>query len=204
MPEHVLYSLPIQYHTNVELAKELLPIADKFLADSSRITNTWNYKNTYTPDPGLSKEPELAHFNNYILKYAKDYFDTRKIKLQHDLDYECSIFVSEMVKGDRHDYHDHPGALLSGLMYLDFPENSAPLEFYNPRSSNKTWTKYLMPTYAIENELYSIADNHTITIKPHNGLFIFWESWADHRVPVNASTSGRKTIVFNVGVKDAE
>ena len=64
MPQHVFYSLDVQCHTNVELAEELLPIANKFLGDSSRLTNTWNYKNTYTPDPGLSKEPELAHFNS--------------------------------------------------------------------------------------------------------------------------------------------
>lgn len=204
MQEHVLYSLDVQYHTNVELAKELLPIADKFLADPSRLTNTWNYKNTYTPDPGLSEEPELQNFNNYVLKYAKEYLQKRNIKLHDGIDFECSIFVSEMVKGNRHDYHDHPGALLSGLMYLSVPEGSAPLEFYNPRSSNKAWVKFLEPTYAIENELYSVSDNHTITVKPHNGLFIFWESWADHRVPTNASTAGRKTIVFNVGVTDAK
>jgi uncharacterized protein (TIGR02466 family) len=203
MQEHVLYSLDFQYHTDVELAKKFIPIANKFLADPSLVTNTWNYKNTYTPEPGIAEKPELAEFKAYILKHAKDYLNKKNIKLHHGLDFEVSIFVSEMVKGDQHEYHDHPGALLSGLLYLEVPYGSAPLQFYNPRSSNKAWVKFLEPTYAIENELYSVSDNHNITVKPHQGLFVFWESWADHKVPVNNSSLGRKTIVFNVGVKDA-
>ena len=90
------------------------------------------------------------------------------------------------------------------MLYLEVPYGSAPLEFYNPRSSNKAWVLYLdQKTTIKKNDIYSVDDNHAITVNPHQGLFVFWESWADHKVPVNDSSLGRKTIVFNVGVKDA-
>jgi len=39
-------------------------------------------------------------------------------------------------------------------------------------------------------------------VVPKPGLFLFWESWAMHRVPPNQNIDGRITMVFNVGVEN--
>lgn len=203
MTERTFYSFNIHYHSNQSLARQLLPSARKFLSMPSKITNTWNYKNTYTDLEGLAIEPELDFFVAYILKYAYQYLENQNLKIKSSLRLTVSLFASEMTIGDQHTPHNHPGALLSGLIYLNVPDNSAPLEFYSPRSSLASWKTYIdESSYATNDPLFNITNSHTIVVTPHTGLFLLWESWAHHRVPMN-NTDERTTMVFNIGVADA-
>ena len=204
MIEQTFYSFKLQYYQDNTLAEQLLPIARKFLSDPSKLTNEWNYKNTYTYQDGLAVEPDLKFFVDFILEKSYDYLKSQNIKLKPNIELWVSLFASEMHMGDEHDAHNHPGALLSGLIYLQCPIGSANLEFSSPRHSNKAWLNYLdESSYCNSNELFSIKPDHTIVVKPSPGLFLFWESWALHRVPPNQSIDGRITLVFNAGVDHA-
>jgi uncharacterized protein (TIGR02466 family) len=202
MTERTLYSFNIHHHSNQSLARQLLPLARKFLSMPSKLTNTWNYKNTYTELEGLASEPELDFFVEYILKYAYSYLESQNLKIKPSLKLTVSLFVSEMTIGDQHTSHNHPGALLSGLIYLNVPNNSAPLEFYSPRSTLASWKNYIdESTYTSDDSLFNITNSHTMFVTPYTGLFLLWESWAYHRVPKN-SIDERITMVFNIGVTD--
>ena len=202
MKQQTFYSFTINYYKDRQLAEQLLPVARKFLSDPSKLTNEWDYKNTYTKYEGLANEPELKFFVDVILKASREYIENKSLKLINPSDLWVSMFCSEMHEGDSHDAHTHPGALFSGLIYLDVPEGSSNLEFSAPHGQNPSWKTFLeiSPT---ENIFEVDQTPHTITVKPESGLFLFWESWALHRVPTNNSTGPRITMVFNVGVERA-
>jgi uncharacterized protein (TIGR02466 family) len=202
MKQQTFYSFTINYFKDQQLAEQLLPVARKFLSDPSKLTNEWDYKNTYTKDEGLANEPELQFFVDIILKASREYIENKSLKLINPADLWVSMFCSEMHEGNYHDAHTHQGALFSGLIYLDVPEGSSTLEFSAPRGNNQAWKKFLKipPT----EDIFEVDQTpHTITVNPEPGLFLFWESWALHRVPTNNSTGPRITMVFNVGVERA-
>lgn len=200
MDEQTFYSFTLNYLQNKELARQILPLAEKYLSDPTKLTYEWNYKNTYTENEGLAQESELKFFKDFILEQSKKYFRNRSIKLKEGMEFWVSIFASEMSSGDQHHPHTHPGALLSGLIYLQVPDGSSNLEFSSPRHHNSAWLNFLEEeSYSQKNDFFEVKSDHTIVIKPVEGLFLFWESWALHRVPVNESTEPRRTMVFNVG-----
>lgn len=196
------YDFTINYHVDEELSNQLLPIAERFLNDETKLTNVWDYKNTYSIDEGLSVKPELSFFVDYILEVSECYLQQRNLKIKDNFKLWVSMFTSEMTMGDEHTTHDHPGALLSGLIYLKTPPGSSKLEFYHPRNTSPAWNKYIIESSLHDAELFCIKEGFRIEVTPKPGLFLFWESWAKHRVPPNQSLKGRTTMVFNVGIKD--
>jgi len=201
MRNQVFYSFNLEYFQDAQLAEQLLPVARKFLSEDDKLTNEWGYKNTYTNDYGLSTDPDLKVFVDLILKNAEKFLDKQGIRLKKNLKLWVSLFASEMTKNDEHTSHCHSGALLSGLIYLKVPPNSARLEFISPRYRNTAWTNCLDETsYSNATELFKVKSNHIIEVQPVEGLFLLWESWALHRVPVNP-TDSRITLVFNVGAE---
>jgi uncharacterized protein (TIGR02466 family) len=202
MDTTTLYDLTINHTINKLLAKQLLPIAKTLLADPNQITNMWGYKNTYTQNEGASLNPQLEFFTKFILEKSYSYLQDKNIKLQDNVKLWVSLFASEIIKGDEHTAHNHPGALLSGLIYLQVPTNSSKLEFFNPRCANKAWRGFVdKKSYIADNGFYKINEDFTVSIQPTPGLFLFWESWANHRVPINEVDGKRITFVFNVGAE---
>ena len=135
---HVDYFFPtgISSLKNSELSAQMLPVAKKYLADKSFITNTWGYKNTYSPDDGLSIFNDIVPFKNFIEQTGYEYLTAIGYNVS-DLKFSTQIFVSEMVAGDCHALHSHPNSLLSGVFYLQVPEGSAPILFNDPRPFRK-------------------------------------------------------------------
>lgn len=201
MDSQTFYSFTIKHFQDKTLSGQLLPITRKFLSDPTLLTNEWNYKNTYSIDDGLAIQPEYKSFVELVLEKSKEFLDEQGIKIKPGYELWVSLFASEMRQGNEHAAHTHPGALLSGLIYLQVPTGSSRLEFVSPRCSNAVWRNYLEESsYQNKSELFEVRPDHTIVVKPVEGLFVMWESWASHRVPPNQSIDGRITLVFNVGV----
>ena len=180
----------IAIEKNLELAEQLLPIAKKYLNDSSLLTNTWGYKNTFTPDAGISEFEDIKPFVDFIHAKGKEFL----LKNGYDadkLDFSTQVFVSEMVDGDHHSVHTHPNSLLSGLLYLEVPEGSSPIIFSDPRPFRSM--------IALPKKGDALTNWEQTIFKPEKGTFLLWESWLAHEVPKNHSKTGRITIVFNLG-----
>lgn len=192
-----IFSLSLYKETNINLQQKLIPIAERYLSDTEYLTNEWGYKNTYTFDEGLSLVPEMCFFVDHILNVSKLMYERSGYTLDPQYRLWTSIFTSEMFYGDKHDAHAHPGALYSGLIYLKVPEGSSSIQFKNPKDPI---FHRVMKTKPNKNGIMDLDSDGTLTIKPHEGLFLMWDSWAFHRVPENKSIEGRMTVVFNVGV----
>lgn len=169
-----------------ELRDELLPIVKDILADDDNITNEWGYKNTYNGHQGLEKLSEMTVFTDFIKEAGSNYLQQLGYE---DCPLDPVVFASEMHKGDSHDRHCHPGALLSGVFYLDCPTGSSDIMFFDPRNFRDVRALSRVDT--------NIFTSDSAIYSPEDGLFLIWESWIHHQVSVNNSDTGRITLVFN-------
>jgi len=180
----------IAVEKNLELAEQLLPVAKKYLNDTSLLTYTWGYKNTFTPDTGISEFDDIKPFVDFIHIKGKEFlfkngYDADK------LDFSTQVFVSEMFEGDQHSVHTHPNSLLSGLLYLEVPEGSSPIMFSDPRPFRSM--------IALPKKGDALTNWDKTVFNPEKGTFLLWESWLAHEVPKNHSKTGRITLVFYLG-----
>lgn len=182
----------INSEENVELAQKMLPIAKEFLQNESLLTYEWGYKNTYNSKKMGDDEnrEKIKPFLDYVKEKSIEYlesndYDHKKINFKN-----IQVFVSEMFENDSHDQHTHPNCILSGLMYLQVPENSSKILFLDPRPYKSI--------IELPKKKESYLNSHSIWFDPKPGLFLMWESWLPHAVPKNCSKQGRITMVYNV------
>ena len=192
----------IESSLELDLAEKILPVAKKYLSDEKFLKNAWNYKNTFDSTFELAKQPDIVPFVDFIKNKGRSFlhncgYDT------NNLNFNVQLFFSEMFSGDFHQRHVHPNCLLSGIIYLQVPENSAPLMIYDPKP-HRDFVMYskLQNTSGISNPETSWD---RVFFAPEVGKFLMWESWLEHEVLINKSVEGRITMVFNLsGVNETQ
>jgi len=191
----LLFPTPVLQLKDVEYAKQMLPLAKKYLSNDQLVGYRWGYKNTFNNKNGevfgLEHFEEMYDFANYICNIGQDFL--------YKIGYEPFtlrpfIFVSEMVRGDSHGIHTHPDCCLSGVFYLQVPTNPSKIVFHDPRQFRKyrkfTQRKDINPQTNISNEAAGLI--------PQVGTLLMWESWVDHEVTISESDESRITLVFNL------
>jgi len=173
----------IGHKQDLEFTNKLLVTAKDILSDSNNLTNTWGYKSTYG---NISLVDKLDYVKDYIIEFGKEYLQ-HSLAITEGLKLDVEIFFSEMKEGDCHKIHAHPNCLLSGVIYLDVPDNSASINFYDSR--NHYDFVGLKTVNNIDLSIY--------TIPPKTGLILIWPAWIKHEVPLN-KVNGRITAVFNI------
>lgn len=97
--------------------------------------------------------------------------------------------------------HIHPGALWSGVYYVQAPEGAGHIEFIDPRTVNlMTYASYI-PNQKRKTECWT-----KVKVKPIPGKMLFFPSWLYHSVEPNLSTAkgrdGERVIIsFNINQK---
>ena len=184
------FSTPLLHLHNVRLANEMLPLCKSMLSNEENNTAQWGYKTTYEPATGngLERLPQFASFKKYVCDIGKEYLKELGYETK-EIEFLPSIFTSEMKPGDRHGRHCHPGALLSGVFYLQMPENSSPIKFFDPRQ----WRDTRLVPVKKATEYTREEINYT----PVAGDLLLWESWLHHEVVPN-NCDNRITLVFNL------
>jgi uncharacterized protein (TIGR02466 family) len=173
---------------DIDMADRILPIAKKHLENPDNLTNTWKYKTTYYID-GYKVPEELCFFDEYIKKVGNTFLN--KMGYSNINNFKSQIFFSEMFEGDAHSIHAHPGCILSGVFYLNVPQGSSNIKFFDPAPYKKS--------VSIEiNDHSNQMCWDWYTIKPEKGMLVIWKSHVEHEVPPNFSQDGRLTVVFNL------
>jgi uncharacterized protein (TIGR02466 family) len=86
--------------------------------------------------------------------------------------------------------HQHANSILSGVYYLDVPEDSGNLYFHDPRHSGQM----LVPPY----QQITPWTLGKLIYKPISGMLVIFPSWVWHGVEVNLSEQNRISLSFNV------
>lgn len=190
--DHInLFPTTVGSVVDIETSKKTLPIARKILDNSDNLTNTWQYKTTYSSshsdiDTG-HKDENLLFIENYFVEHGNNFLKSLGYK---PMNLQADIFFSEMFEGDSHIKHEHANSILSGIFYLQVPEGSSPIRFYDPRNHSKFLS---LPV-----EEWTYTNWEYFNIQPTDGLLLVWPSWLSHEVSVNKSLEGRITCVFNL------
>ncbi len=85
--------------------------------------------------------------------------------------------------------HNHPGSLLSAVVYLQVPEKSGRIIFTDPRPCR------IMETGFNRTQESKLA---SITFEPKVGLMLVFPSWLEHEVEMTLSDEDRVIASFNL------
>ena len=122
---------------------------------------------------------------------------TRAIPNKQDnpiIGYQIFSWCNINKKGNYNDLHDHnacASSFLSGVFYVNAPENCGNIRFYDPRFGL---------TSAADLWYYKGGTNH-IHFTPKNNLLLIFPSWLQHLVEPNNSNEDRISISFNIMAK---
>ncbi len=138
----------------------------------------------------LHSEPGFAFFAHRVREIGNSianelgYSSRSKLSIQ-------SMWAIENRPGASNTSHVHPGALWSGVYYVQADEDSGDIEFTDPRTANIM----LQPEYAERPESCNISARYN----PVPGRFLIFPSWLFHFVHPNRSPRNRVIISYNLG-----
>jgi uncharacterized protein (TIGR02466 family) len=142
-----------------------------------------------TPDD-IHKLPEMKGLVELIMTEAGFILDLHAVK--RDSHYITNMWANIANPNRRHNFHNHPNCLLSGLVYIRTPPNCSATVFGSPRMHSKN----LEPAYFKKNEFN--AD--IFTIPPEKGRMLIWPSHVPHAVEEGTAdeTEDRIIVAFNI------
>jgi len=140
----------------------------------------------------LHLEPELLRLNSLILQNALAVVQFLKWDLQT---YRLSILNCWAMVNKQYSsniLHSHPNSFLSGVYYVQAPDNCGALFFRDPREM-----AHMYEPPITEITLWTLQK---VTYTPVVGRMIIFPSWLLHGVEYNMSTEERISISFNLGL----
>ena len=91
---------------------------------------------------------------------------------------------ANLLKGEgHHTGHIHPHSIISGTFYVEVPKGSGAIRFEDPRLPLMMAAPQRPDTF--------------VTVEPHAGLLLLWESWLRHEVLPGTVKGDRLSISFN-------
>jgi uncharacterized protein (TIGR02466 family) len=115
------------------------------------------------------------------------HWDLQKFSLKID---SCWAIVNGKLASNS--VHNHPNSILSGVYYLQAPENSGVISFSDPRSA----AQVLVPPMTE----FSPWTLPKISYQPQAGTMLLFPSWLLHGVEMNMSSELRISLSFNIGM----
>lgn len=107
---------------------------------------------------------------------------------------EITSWLQLYPPGTHFNKHDHYGAILSGVLYLETPLKCGNIRFYNPNTGRRATDVFFDKIKKISNEY----NYHYVEYTPIKGEMIMFESWLEHSVDMNMSTENRIAVSFNI------
>ena len=101
-----------------------------------------------------------------------------------------SLWVNVLKPGAAHSGHIHPHSVLSGAVYVATPPGAAGLRLEDPRLASMMAAPPRQADAAEDLRPF-------VTLTPHPGAVLLWESWLRHEVPANRSKTPRISLSFN-------
>ena len=166
-----------------EMKNNILELKDKN-PDGVRKTNYGGWQSeTYTKFPESFKL--ISDKLDTTMKTCAEQVGVPELSLKN---YWCNVNTF----GDYNTLHNHRGSILSGVFYVDVPdenmgninfERSDDIEYYLPPLNN-----------------YNNFTGGRATYKPESGKVLIFPSWVKHSVDGSRSEQQRISISFNYGV----
>ena len=151
--------------------------------------NSWHSSDHYMEEDNLLSSILLSSIDNY--------FASNKIfkeKMQYCI---LNAWININSKGGSNALHDHPGASLSGVFWINAPKDSGNIVFRNPNSFTEAST---LDGYA-DHLTASFNKYQSFYLEPKEGCMVLFPSHIQHRVRENRSNKDRISMSFNILIK---
>jgi uncharacterized protein (TIGR02466 family) len=186
------------YSADVERADliEELAYSIRALAEEDNAGKKWSREHGYagyTSYASLNdlpkRDPAFADLGKLLISHAATFasecaFD---LKRKPRLD---SMWVNLLKGAGHHTAHIHPQSFISGTFYVEVPDGSGAIRFEDPRLP-------LMMAAPPRREDAPKDLKPFVSLKPHTGLLLLWESWLRHEVLPGTARKERLSISFN-------
>jgi uncharacterized protein (TIGR02466 family) len=180
------------------LARLLRSLADECdaLALDDAAGRRWsrtNYPAGYTSYGSLDR----LHETSAAFAALRRAVDPAARRFAHALGYDLSgralamtdCWANAMDGPAGHTLHLHPGAFLSGTVWLESPRAAPGLKFEDPRLAKTMAAPPLRPD----------AEPRFVALPARPGWLALWESWLRHEVPAAHFAGRRVSVSFNYG-----
>ena len=190
-----IFPIPIAtYVVDDEIVKNTTKLVNQFITDTnfSHPAAPGELLTTFYKDKNFLGKLGDKQLLNYINKVSREYLNL----LGYDPD--CFIEVTSWLQfnqpGSYFIRHDHYGALVSGVLYLQVPKESGEIIFHNPIEARRVSNTFFDRAKKEEND-YNFSH---VKYKPVVGKMLIFESWLQHTVEQNKSNSNRISVSFNI------
>lgn len=192
-----LFTTPL-YQADLDDAApvEALAHALAVLAKEDRAGINWSrdhgYKG-YTSYASLNdlpqRDPDIAALVKLIDRHVARFADLAGMELHKKLRLD-SLWVNVMQPGAHHSGHIHPHSVISGTFYVAIPDGAGGISFEDPRLP-------MLMAAPLRRANADESQQSFVTIQPHVGMLLLWESWLRHGVLPHQGKGQRLSISFN-------
>jgi uncharacterized protein (TIGR02466 family) len=187
-----LFSVPISYGYNKELATSLVSIGAEVLNSKQNIHVRYSELAGENARITLNQtnsrlDKRLKAANNYFCDMCKEYLTIYGYNT--DISEErSSLFFNDVGYGGHHPSHIHTNSPVGGVFYVDVDTNSSDLLLTSPND---------IMNYTFGKKLVTQTNYNTpqVNFKPENGKFIIFPGWLKHSTAINY-TKKRLTLTF--------
>jgi uncharacterized protein (TIGR02466 family) len=185
------FATPTGFGYNRELAAHYLPIIKRILGEQADESFFWKGKTTHNQDDfRLAEHPEMDLMKEFVWDVSKQYLEQTGFDPNY-LKGDIFLIANALEQDSFHKSHTHFDCALSGVWYLQVPENSSPLEFEDP-----VFARQLRQMPVIDpNNPYTWGCTY---LYPDEGYYTVFPNWHRHAVLPNDSMDSRIAISWNI------
>jgi uncharacterized protein (TIGR02466 family) len=185
----VLFTSQVYTAKKPEFVTTTLEVFDEYISSNSNHNIDSVYPMIQTQDMLL--DARLYSFIEYISEAAWDILDSQGYNMDILYTQANSVWGQCHYKTSSMEQHSH-SSLISGFFFLSVPNNSAKVEFHDPRP-----VKVFASLFEKDSINLTQATN-IVRFTPEVGTIYFTNSWLPHSVTRNASAEPIKFIHFNI------
>ena len=142
----------------------------------------------YPQSLGLLKREPFSDLEPIILREATRFGHELSLQIETYPPRVTDFWVNIFGKGHAQDVHRHPNSIISGIYYVQAPEDAGSLVLHAPADDE------LMPPVERSNPLNS----GTQLWQPVAGQMLLFRSWLRHSVMPNRSDEERISVAFDI------
>jgi|TARA_R100000030_G_scaffold59099_2_gene44375 uncharacterized protein (TIGR02466 family) len=182
-----IFSFPLEGYLN--LKDEILQFKkeDQIGLKGKSTNGGWHSKDT------LHEHDKFQEFKSEIFNFADEAFMHLGVQKEYFPEI-TGMWGIVNPPGSSNKLHNHPYNFMSGVYYLQVPEDSGRIVFHDP----KPQAEVLSPP-RVENHSIHVA--HRVNFKPQNGTLLLFPSYVNHEVEENNSQEDRIIVSFNINFK---
>lgn len=136
-----------------------------------------------------TRDPAFADLGKLLARHTSAFAQDCGFELKRKPRLD-SLWANLLKTGGHHSGHIHPHSIISGTFYVEVPQGTGAIRFEDPRLP-------LMMAAPRRGEDAPEELQPFVSVEPHAGLLLLWESWLRHEVLAGSGKGERLSISFN-------